>query len=233
MSKKIIAIVSAVIIVIAAVCAVLFLIPKDESPDEQVSENIIIPTSEDVQKYSPQLSIEEIDAITSEELSEEEMEKIGEFIKETEIVEVFEYVDDGNPEDNIETYLGVDGNIHQLEIDPALKEVSDEEATQSAADIIEYHKKIAAGEINPLEGQEEVVTGDYETDPDVNADANTTPDGTDYNAPLDQGDWSGDTLPDWVKDDPGYTSGEDMGYEDNGIEGGSQGEGTGQGFWIN
>ena len=41
------------------------------------------------------------------------------------------------------------------------------------------------------------------------------------------------SLPDWIKDDPSYTPGSDMGYSDNNIEGGSQGEGSGQGFWIN
>jgi len=60
---------------------------------------------------------------------------------------------------------------------------------------------------------------------------NQTPDGTDYNAPLDQGDWSGDTLPDWVKDDPANTDSESQ-FTDSQIEGGSHGEGTGQGFWI-
>lgn len=68
--------------------------------------------------------------------------------------------------------------------------------------------------------------------PDTNIDDTENSNTTDYNAGLDGGDWSGDTLPDWAFTDPGYTNSDPEDFKDTTNSEHSTGEGTGAGLII-
>lgn len=101
----------AILLIIAAITSWYFLIySKKDSADITV-------TTEDIQKHLPDMTKEEIDSILNTELTEEQLEAYRKLEEEYFLPEVEEEIEDDDPDDNIHTYIGKDGNVYELVFD--------------------------------------------------------------------------------------------------------------------
>ena len=106
-----IGIVLAILLIIVAITSWYLLIySKEDSADITV-------TTEDIQKHLPDMTKEEIDSILNTELTEEQLDAYRKLEEEYFLPEVEEEIEDDDPDDNIHTYIGKDGNVYELVFD--------------------------------------------------------------------------------------------------------------------
>ena len=139
-----IGIIIAILLVIAAITSWYFLVySKQDSADITV-------TTKDIQKHLPDMTKEEIDSVLNTELAEEQLEAYRKFEEENFLPEVEEEIEDDDPDDNIHTYIGKDGNIYEL--------VFDDEAIQNdAKDPAELKEGLLGGLDDVIAGKKDLL----------------------------------------------------------------------------